>query len=434
MRKLANLFLLLFVVFALTDIADQLAQLFLSSHILTGLNQLLWLASLFSAAIVYLGFAFNRHLPKIILLPLFIWLLWSLVDHWPLENIGGQYFQLHIACGQLVLTILLLKLNRQINHDSLWLTRNQFAGPSFSGKNFLCFSLLNFLVVPITLFLLSFSFAGNLIETYTAGFVQLKPDGLYMAERIYQRGNKQIRLVGMIHLGEEEYYNDLISSISGQRTLILAEGVSDKGNLLTERFSYGKLAGLLGLTSQERVHFPGKLIEAAELDQARDENQNTPDILRADIDLQQFDPRTLEVLNALAKYLLNAKSPLAGYAAFNRWADKHFDPDLNSIVMTDLIAKRNRSVLSYLPKALVRYDTVIIPWGALHLPGIEKALLKQGFQLKQSHNRRSIDFSSLPFRQLWKKFRSAPDPSDSSEKKLSVHLFQTPTKVLEQRC
>ena len=434
MRKFANLFLLLFAVSALTGIADQLAQLFLSTHILTGLSQLVWRASLFSAVIVYLGFAFNRHLPKVILLPLFIWLFWALVGYWPLETIGGSYSQLYLACGQLLLVALLLKLNRQLNHKSLLFTHSQFAGPSFSGKTFLCFSLLNILVIPIALALISFSFVGNLIKTNTAGFVQLKPNGLYMTERIYQRGDKQIRLVGMIHLGEEEYYDDLITSISGHQTLILAEGVSDEGNLLTERFSYGKLAGLLGLTSQEGVHFPGKLIDAAELDEAKDKNQNTPDILRADIDLQQFDPRTLEVLNALAKYLLNAKSPLAGYAAFNRWADEHFDPDLNSIVMTDLIAKRNRSVLSYLPKALTKYDIVVIPWGALHMQGIEKAVLKEGFQLKQSHNRLSIDFSALPYRQLWKKLRSTPKRSAADEKRLSVMVFQSPTIDQEQQC
>ena len=433
MRKLANLFLLLFVLSALTSIADQLAQLFLSTQIFTGLNQLIWLACLFSAAIVYLGLAFNRHLPKVVLLPLFIWLFWALVGYWPLENSGSQYFQLYLACGQLLLIILLLNLNRQLNHTSLFFTRSQFAGLSFSGKTFLYFSLLNILVIPIALALISFSFVGHLIETNTSGFVQLKPNGLYMTERVYQRDNKQIRLVGMIHLGQEEYYDDLTTSISGHQTLILAEGVSDKGNLLTERFSYGKLAGLLGLTSQEGVHFPGKLIDAAELDKANDENQNIPDILRADIDLQQFDPRTLEVLNALAKYLLNGESPLAGYFAFNRWADEHFDPDLNSIVMTDLITKRNRSVLSYLPKALAKYDTVIIPWGALHMQGIEKAVLKEGFQMKQSHNRLSIDFSALPYRQLWEKLRGVPKP-DANEKRLSVMSFQIPTIVSEQQC
>ena len=432
MRRLANLFLFLFVISALTSIADQLVQLFFATHLLSGLHQSARQACILCAVIVYFGIGFNRHLPKVILLPLFIWLFWTLVGHWPLEYIDGRYFQLSVNCGQLLFIILLLKLNQQLNHKGRLFTESQFVGPPFSGKNLLYFSLISILVVPIAVLLISYSFVGNLIKTNTAGFVQLKPNGLYMTERTYQRGNKQIRLVGMIHLGQEEYYDDLLVSIPGHQTLILAEGVSDKKNLLTERFSYGKLAGLLGLTSQEGVHFQGKLIDAAELDKAKDENQNIPDILRADIDLQQFDPRTLEVLNALAKYLLNAESPVAGYSAFNRWAEEHFDPDLNTIVMTDLITKRNRSVLSYLPKALNKYDTVVIPWGALHMQGIEKSVLREGFQLEKSQKRLSIDFLALPYKQLWKKIRSAPKHSDSSEKKVSIMVFQTPIIVPEQ--
>lgn len=433
MRKLANLFLVTFLVSAVLGIANELLHLFLDLQFLSELQQLVWLACLFSAVIVYFGLAFNRHLPKTILIPLFIWLFWSLLNYWPIENMTGDYFRLYTSSGQLLLGMAMLQLNQQRNHKSLLLVRSQFSGAPFSGRNLLYFSLISLLVVPVALLLISYSFVGNLIKTNTAGFVQLKPNGLYMTERIYQRDNKQIRLVGMIHLGEEEFYDDLTASISGHRALILAEGVSDKGNLLTERFSYGKFAGLLGLTSQERVPFPGTLIDAAELDKGKVENQNTPDILRADIDLQQFDPRTLEVLNALAKYLLNSDSPMVGYVAFNRWADEHFDPNLNGIVMTDLIDKRNRSVLSYLPKALNKYDTVVIPWGALHLQGIEKAVLAKGFQLKQSQTRQSINFLSLPYRKLWEKLRSAPKP-DVNEKRLSVMVFQIPTIVSEQQC
>ena len=70
--------------------------------------------------------------------------------------------------------------------------------------------------------------------------------------------------------------------------------------------------------------------------------------------------------------------------------------------MNDLVEKRNRSVLSYLPKALEKYDTVIIPWGALHMKGIEEQVKMRGFQLEKELNRRSIDLWKLPYRQLLK--------------------------------
>ena len=402
MRKLANLFLLLFLVSAMLGIANELLRLFLNLQLLSGLQQLIWLACIGVGSVVYLGLGFNKHLPKIILIPLFIWLFWSLVNYWPLENAIGSYFLFYASCGQLLLGTAILKLNRHINSESLFLVRRQFLGPAFSGRNLFRFCLISIPVIPIALLLISYSFVDNLIEKTTAGFVQLKPNGLYMTERTYRQDDKQIQLTGMIHLGQKDFYADLMASIPGGRTLILAEGVTDADRLLTERFGYGKIADLLGLTSQEKVRFQGRLIDATELDEPDITKQDIPDILRADIDLKQFDPHSLEVLNALAKYILNADSLTAGYFEFNRWAQEHITPDSNKIIMDDLIHKRNLSVVGYLPKALNKYDTLVIPWGALHMKGIEKAVLEKGFVLEENRERLSIDFLLLPYGQIWK--------------------------------
>ncbi len=410
MRKLANLFLILFLVSAGLAIANQLLLILLDLQILSGAEQLSWWACIFTGSLVYLGLGFNKHLPKTILIPLFIWLFWKLLRCWPLENIVEEHLQLYASCAQLLLGIIILKLNRRQNHRSSLLIRNQFFGPAFSGRNLFRFSLINLVVLPVALILISYSIIGNLIETKTAGFVQLKPNGLYMSERIYQQGDKQIRLAGMIHLGQKDFYTDLMASVPGTRTLILAEGVSDEEGLLRGEFGYGKIADLLGLTSQENVDFRGRLIDAIELDEPAAEALEIPDILRADIDLKQFDPHTREVLNALAKYVLNAESLANGYFEFNRWGQEHFTPDSDQIIINDLIHKRNQAVLSYLPEALLKYDTVIIPWGALHMEEIEKAVLEKGFILKNNRERLSIDFLLLPYGALWNNLTGAGHP------------------------
>jgi len=41
------------------------------------------------------------------------------------------------------------------------------------------------------------------------------------------------------------------------------------------------------------------------------------------------------------------------------------------------------------------YDTIIIPWGALHMPEIETAVLGKNFQLAETRQRTSIDFKRL---------------------------------------
>ncbi|MCK5825900.1 MAG: hypothetical protein KAG93_02600, partial [Desulfuromusa sp.] len=146
MRKLANLFLFLFLVSAMFGIANELLRLFLNLQFLPGLQQLIWMTCIGVASIVYLGLGFNKHLPKIILIPLFIWLFWNLLNYWPLENAIGSNFLLYASCGQLLLGAAILKLNRHINGESLFLVRRQFLGPAFSGRNLFCFCLVS---IPI---------------------------------------------------------------------------------------------------------------------------------------------------------------------------------------------------------------------------------------------------------------------------------------------
>ncbi len=401
MRKLANLFLILFLIAAGLGLGSALLSPHWPDNPLVGLHNLANLLLVLLAVPIYFGFGFNRHLPKLIFVPLLAWLCWGLLDYWPLEALIGGKYRLYAACGQLLLGWLALQLVRRQNRKSLLLVRSQFAGPGFSGGNFFRFCLLSIPLLPLATLLLSYAAASTLIEQNTAGFVRLKPNGLYMTEKVYARGVKEIRLAGMIHLGQQEYYQELAASFDAGDSLLLAEGVSDAQGLLSGRFSYGNLAELLGLASQEQFNFIGRVIEAEQLDQPGSSEPGRLDILRADIDLQQFDPRTIEVLNAIGTHLLGSRSLRDGYRNFSRWAEQHVTPELNRVVMEDLLEKRNRSLLSYLPIGLQHYRTLIIPWGALHMPGIEAAIRQQGFEFQRSRERLSIDFLLLPYERLF---------------------------------
>ena len=65
------------------------------------------------------------------------------------------------------------------------------------------------------------------------------------------------------------------------------------------------------------------------------------------------------------------------------------------IIIDDILHRRNMGVIHYLDKALVRYDTVVIPWGALHMTEIEAEVLKRGFKLQEERERVSIAFLAL---------------------------------------
>ena len=218
-----------------------------------------------------------------------------------------------------------------------------------------------------------------------------------MTERVYRLKDKTIRLVSMIHVGEKEYYDDLVRSASSGRTIVLAEGITDESNILRNRFGYGKMAGFLGLASQEKMEFKGRVIDDEELEESGPEGDeaSTPDIVRADVDISTFHPTTIRFLNILGKQLTESTSIAKEFIAVNGWAKKNLTPEMNEAIMDDIIHQRNQEVIRHLGKALSRYDTVIIPWGALHMAEIEKSVVARGFVLQEERERVSISFRKL---------------------------------------
>ena len=407
MRKLANLFLILFIASAVTGIFHVLLEHYEIYPLATRIHRTLWGACLITGFLVYIGLGFNRHLPKRVLIPLFLWLFWSLVSYWPLDYFTAGWGRLIAYVAQLLFGAMVLKINFLLNNKGLLLVPEQFNGPAFSFRNLAVFSFISLIVIPASLLLVLFSAVGGILEKSTGGFVQLRPDGLYMKEKVYHLEGKDIRLAGMIHLGQESYYADLFASIPVERTLILAEGVTDEAGLMRHEFSYGNIADNLGLSTQEQFHFAGRWISLSDLAQPYREQYDGPHVLAADIDLQQFDPRSIEVLNAIARHLLNAESLIKGYLEFNRWAEENVTVDTNRVLMYDLIDKRNQFVIDLLPQALERYDVVVIPWGALHMKGIEAAVRAADFYLHDTYLRRSISFFDLPYSRIMRQLRSA---------------------------
>ncbi len=401
MRKLANLFFILFILMSISGLLSGLVTHYGGPVFVHSVHTTLHLLTLISALIVYIGCAFNRHLPKTLLFPLMLWLFWGLCGFWPFHGSSPAVLTLVTSAVQLLCGLLILRINSRINRTGLLLTSRQFAGRTFDAGNLLRFIIVNIVVVPLALVVLVFFGLGQLVDGKSGGFVQLKADGLYMKERTYRQGDKEIRLAAMIHLGQRDYYTDLKDSLPTHSSLLLAEGVQDSENRLSGNFSYGKLAGALGLVSQENLRLPGELISPEQLRNPDAGQLNQLNILAADIDLKEFDPRTIEVLNTLAREVLASDQPLRGYTRFNSWVQQQMPADIDTIIMHDLIDKRNAMVLGYLTEALAHYDHIVIPWGALHMPGIEQRIRQLGFELSSEHERKSIDFLLLPYGQIW---------------------------------
>jgi hypothetical protein len=404
MRVFANLFLSLFLADGCVSFFDELVSLFAPVALLSGVRDVLAGFVIIMAVLVYLCLGIDRRLPKRVFLPLILFVFWCPLSVWFFPALAGsRAYGILVTVAQVALVMLPLSCFRKGGRRSLTMPPAMFDTPLFSLKNTLVFGAVNLFVIPVALALLVLYTANSYMAEYTSGFMRLAPGGLYMTDRVYRRGDRTIRLAGMIHVGEKKYYDELAGSVAQGRTIVLAEGVTDEKNLLRNRLDYGRVAGFLGLTSQEKMHFRGKLIGPEALDEPQapcggageKERTGPADILRADVDISAFRPPTILLLNTMGKHLQESHSLVKGLLAVNAWAEKNITREMNDVIMDDILYRRNREVIRYLGKALARYDTVVIPWGAMHMKEIEEEVLKRGYRLQEERERVSIDFQKI---------------------------------------
>ena len=407
MRRFANVYIVLFLIDAGLSLIDELLQVASSPMpVLTEIRFFVAYVVITLSMIFYACLGIDRRLPKRVFLPLTLFASWSALAMWPLSGfVAREAFALTASISQVVIGAIAIILLRSLGGRNL-LTEEQFQAPMFSLRNTLGFTAINLLLTPFVLVYTGLAVTSYYLEEQTAGFLRLSPVGVHMTERSYHLAKKEIRLAGMMHIGKEEYYEDLAKSIPTEGTIILAEGVTDQDRLLESQFNYSKLAGLIGLTSQDKMRLNGNAVELDGLGVAGQviREPGKPDIANADIDLNRFEPKTIEFLNALGRSLFGDKPLAEGLVDYNLWIEENMSEEGLAGVMADILDKRNDAVIAGMVQTLKRYDTIIIPWGAMHMPAIEAAVLEQGFAPGKAQERLSLDFRTIPYGELWQKW------------------------------
>ena len=407
MRRFANIYIVLFLIDAALSLIDELLQA--SSSPLAFLPEIRFFVAsvvITLSMVLYACLGIDRRLPKRVFLPLTLFASWSALAMWPLSGfVAREAFGLTAAISQVVLGAIAIILLRGLGGRNL-LTEEQFQAPMFSMRNTLGFTAVNLLLTPFILIYTGLAVTSYYLEEQTAGFLRLSPVGIHMTERSYHLAQKEIRLAGMMHIGKEDYYEDLANSIPTVGTIILAEGVTDQDRLLESQFNYSKLAGLIGLTSQDKMRLNGNAVALDDLGVAGQviREPGKPDIANVDIDLNRFEPKTIEFLNALGRSLFGDKPLAEGLVDYNLWIEENMTEEGIAGVMADILDKRNDAVIAGMVKTLKRYDTIVIPWGAMHMPAIEAAVLEQGFAPGKAQERLSLDFRTIPYGELWQKW------------------------------
>jgi hypothetical protein len=278
--------------------------------------------------------------------------------------------------------------------------------PAFSWRRSLLTAPLAVLAFAAVVVLGVFTALADELESYSGGYVRLRPDGIYLLERRFAEGGREVCLSGMMHIADEEFYSDLLPAEDPQKpSVVLVEGVTDQQNLLGDQeLSYGNVAQMLSVSAQENSPFMERVMAGllrhrnAHAEGGADGGEpeevfpaGTMDFVRADVDVQTFHPKTITFIVTVMS-LVRAKD-LA--AMMEKWAESRGplnDESAQRQVIQDILHARNDYLVGEIEKSLKSYRRVIVPWGALHLVGVETWLREQDFQPVGETQRRAVGF------------------------------------------
>ena len=334
-------------------------------------------------AFACLGMAFATYLlvgitplaPKRLVLPLALFTpiaLLALIPIYFWYKEGWAQISIGISVAQLFLVLVVCWLNRA------WFARRwpiigeeKLRGRTFSWSNLLGFIAANILI-GIPAFGVYLAVCASMgVRHSSEGFLSLDLGGLSVESRTYANAeNKKVQLVPMAHVGDKSFYTTLSKSFP-TNALILMEGVTDDEELMPDKMSYKKMASTLGLTEQH---------ENFEPEQARQ--------MGADVDISDFSPSTIELLKTVA--LLHTKGITA--ETVGALFEKTQSPEEQEKFWDDILRKRNDHLLEVIESELPNEDFIVVPWGALHMPGISKQLQTNGFKLVKTKKYRVISF------------------------------------------
>jgi hypothetical protein len=384
-------------VLSLADESIFRGQPSLLTGVRTGLSVLVILMSLVAALVV----AFTPRAPKRVLVPLILFTWWGgLAQGFPLGFFKVPQVMLWVSLLQLALATLLFVYFRSPE------------GRPFAAADRRAFSWRHLLIAaPVTaalfvVFAVVALFTGlaEELETLSGGYVKLRPDGIYLVERRFQAGDREVRLAGMMHIAEEEFYTDLLPAADPDvPSVVLVEGVTDHQNLLGEnKLTYSRLASMLKISAQEDSVFMDRV--AAGLRRHREQasrefrysemperEPGSLDFVHADVDVGTFHPKTIAFVLAVMS-LFQAEDWQAFLKKFSESSGPLNDEAAQHQVIQDILHARNDHLVAEIQASLKDYRRIIIPWGALHLTGVESWLRQNDFVQSGETERKAVGF------------------------------------------
>jgi len=235
-----------------------------------------------------------------------------------------------------------------------------------------------------------------MIVELSGSYIKFGVSGVHTLDTHLQRtGHADVRLVGMMHFGATDSYNSLYRSFSKPSSLILEEGISDSAR--PARSSY-KCAETTRINMARSVIPQPSLciIESAHRVASISQAQGSQgiDIVNADVYLQDMSPPTQawikQSLGLLEQIIDGDLSGLDWRLLLEQLSDS-----IPEQVWDDILYARNDKLVDSFTQAGDYYDHVVIPWGAMHGPGIQQSLLQLGYEETHREYRLILPWKAL---------------------------------------
>jgi hypothetical protein len=258
------------------------------------------------------------------------------------------------------------------------------------------------------------------VSQMTAGWAWFRADGMYLREQGFVNASGQrVRLVAMMHMGEWRTYETIFSGLDRPGVVVLEEGVTDRtgspgwAERVPPRRGVARPSEPFGLVSQpslEQFVTVRRLDEpsAHDSDPVHDPVHGDPvhavAVRNADVDLSDLSATTRETVRDAWRHLSGGIDAGTWYAIAGIQS-----PEEERAFLADAVHARNAALLDHLDASIAEFEEVVVPWGALHMPGIVRGLSRWGFRPEGPPRRHRIlswqsrfvgDADGLPLRPL----------------------------------
>ena len=411
----ANAFVCIYAIDAVFSLIEEGLRSATGSQHLLGTRNVIALTVVAAAPFALIAATLSRRLPPLVLVALAGSALWFAYGAAPLPILCGDATSAVLVLIQLALALFALLRIRAASGGTTWLItaeppakapREPAFSPTYTLAS-LCLLIVGGAMLAAAYLPLWFA---TTIETTTDGFVHFDRNGIGLADRHYARDGTEVRLVGMMHIGENEGYTALVESFVESSTIVLAEGVSDDQQLLEDELSYEGLASGLGLDTQGSIE---SYLDEIETRREPEQPLLRPLIRYADVDVSSFHPTTRELLDELGN-LWDGDEIAPTLLAVARRVES--DPERMRQLERDILHDRNTRLLEEIEAAIAEeFERIIVPWGALHLPFIQSQIEAMGFELRSEAHHPLASWSTI-FGALFGAGGGAATPPGDSER------------------